>query len=188
MSRELSEADTALLARVLGHEIEPGLVRTLGPSTLAAIIQAARSESTPPTDNAGETRDLLPCPFCGPGRSIPGLWFDDTTKRHRVSCGACGVTTGFDPRDGSEVPAITAWNRRADTQQEALTMTDLTVDLIDEAITALIVSGPSGVAAGVNLGRVAGRALKMLHTVVGPQAALVTAETLVANIKAGKIQ
>jgi len=65
---------------------------------------------------------------------------------------------------------------------------DLTVDQIDEAITALIVSGPGGVAAGVNLGRVAGRALKMLHNVVGPQAALVTAEALVANIKAGKIQ
>lgn len=67
-------------------------------------------------------------------------------------------------------------------------MTELTVDQIDEAITTLIVSGPSGTSAGVNLARIAGRALKMLYTVVGPQAALIAAESMVANIKAGKIQ
>ena len=44
MGEQLTPADAALLSRVLGHEIEPGLVRTLGPSTLAAIIQAARSD------------------------------------------------------------------------------------------------------------------------------------------------
>lgn len=67
-------------------------------------------------------------------------------------------------------------------------MSDLTIDQIDEAITVLIVSGPGGAAAGVNLARIAGRALKMLHTVVGPQAALIAAENMVSNIKAGNIQ
>ena len=48
MGEQLTPADAALLSRVLGHEIEPGLVRTLGPSTLAAIIQAARAEGPHP--------------------------------------------------------------------------------------------------------------------------------------------
>ena len=48
MTDQLTPADAALLSRVLGHEIEPGLVRTLGPSTLAAIIQAARAEGPRP--------------------------------------------------------------------------------------------------------------------------------------------
>lgn len=61
--------------------------------------------------------------------------------------------------------------------------TDLTVDQIDQAVSDLIVRGPHGPAAGVNLARVAGRALKMLHAVVGPRAALVAAESLVANLK-----
>lgn len=65
---------------------------------------------------------------------------------------------------------------------------NLTVDQIDEAISTLILSGPHGNAAGVNLARIAGCALKMLHTVVGPKAALVTAENLVANLKAGALQ
>lgn len=67
-------------------------------------------------------------------------------------------------------------------------MAELTVDQIDEAITALLVSGPGGASAGVNLARIAGRALKMLHTVVGPKAALIAAESMVANIKSGNIQ
>ena len=60
MSDQLTPADAALLSRVLGHEIEPGLVRTLGPSTLTAIIQAARSEGPRPSpgvsrEEAGKT-------------------------------------------------------------------------------------------------------------------------------------
>lgn len=65
---------------------------------------------------------------------------------------------------------------------------DLSVDQIDEAISGLIVRGHHGAAAGVNLARVAGRALKMLQTVVGPKAALVAAESLLSNVKTGAIQ
>jgi len=65
---------------------------------------------------------------------------------------------------------------------------DLTVDQIDEAISGLIVRGHHGAAAGVNLARVAGRALKMLQTVVGPKAALIAAENLLSNVKTGAIQ
>lgn len=56
---------------------------------------------------------LKPCPFCGPGNSIPGLWFDDTVQAHRVNCGSCGSGTGFKPR-GTEEDAAEAWNRRAE--------------------------------------------------------------------------
>jgi Lar family restriction alleviation protein len=55
---------------------------------------------------------LKPCPFCGPGNSIPGVWFDDTTNAYRVSCGRCGSGTGFKPR-WTEADAAEAWNTRA---------------------------------------------------------------------------
>lgn len=56
---------------------------------------------------------LLPCPFCGPGQSQVDLWFDDVAKRYRVGCGRCGCSTGIDPRDKTEAPAIANWNKRA---------------------------------------------------------------------------
>lgn len=55
---------------------------------------------------------LRPCPFCGPGNSVPQLWFDDLVNRYKVSCGACGSSTGISPRDKTPRPAIEAWNRR----------------------------------------------------------------------------
>ena len=60
-----------------------------------------------PTDE-----ELKPCPFCGPGNSIPGLWFDDASNAYRVNCGRCGSGTGFKPR-WTEADAAEAWNTRA---------------------------------------------------------------------------
>ena len=57
-------------------------------------------------------RELKPCPFCGPGNSIPGLWFDDASNAYRVNCGRCGSGTGFKPR-WTEADAAEAWNTRA---------------------------------------------------------------------------
>lgn len=57
--------------------------------------------------------ELKPCPFCGPGQSVVGLWHDDVSQRWRVGCGRCGCSTGISPRDKTETPAIKAWNTRA---------------------------------------------------------------------------
>ena len=54
---------------------------------------------------------LKPCPFCGFGKSIPGLWLDDTARSYRVNCGACGAGTGFRP-GWTEGDATRAWNTR----------------------------------------------------------------------------
>jgi hypothetical protein len=45
------------------------------------------------------------------------VYFDDTSKRFRVGCGRCGCSSGIDPRDKSEAPAIARWNRRAQPPQ-----------------------------------------------------------------------
>lgn len=66
-----------------------------------------------PDPALGATAALAPCPFCGPGNSIPGYWFDDATQAWRVSCGRCGSGTGFRPR-WSESDAAKAWNTRGD--------------------------------------------------------------------------
>ena len=58
------------------------------------------------------TDQLKPCPFCGPGNSIPGLWFDDASNAYRVNCGRCGSGTGFKPH-WTEADAAEAWNTRA---------------------------------------------------------------------------
>lgn len=63
----------------------------------------------------------------------------------------------------------------------------LSADAIDEALTELVLSGPHGPEAGVSLARIAGRALKMLETVVGSQAAIVTADTLAKKLREGAI-
>jgi len=64
MADQLEPADVALISRVLGHEIEPDLVRTLGPSTLAAIIQAARSEGPHPESGDDECPNPKGCAYC----------------------------------------------------------------------------------------------------------------------------
>lgn len=64
---------------------------------------------------------------------------------------------------------------------------DLETDTIDEAITALVLAGPHGPQAGVSLARIAGRALKMLQTVVGSQAAIVTTDTLAKKLREGDL-
>jgi len=57
--------------------------------------------------------ELKPCPWCGPGNSIVSAWFDTSSNRYRVNCGACGSSSGVPARDKSESAAIAAWNRRA---------------------------------------------------------------------------
>lgn len=64
----------------------------------------------------------------------------------------------------------------------------LSADDIDEKISEIVISGPPGEGAALTLARIAGRALKMLHEVVGPQAALVTAKALVEKLSEGKVQ
>lgn len=59
------------------------------------------------------TEELKPCPFCGPGGSVVSIYFDDSSRRYRVGCGACGCATGIHPRDKTPAPAIAAWNNRA---------------------------------------------------------------------------
>lgn len=58
------------------------------------------------------TEELKPCPHCGPGGSVVSVYFDDSSRRYRVGCGACGCSTGIHPRDKTPAPAIEAWNRR----------------------------------------------------------------------------
>ena len=58
------------------------------------------------------TEELKPCPFCGPGGSVVSVYFDDSSRRYRVGCGACGCSSGIHPRDKTPAPAIEAWNRR----------------------------------------------------------------------------
>lgn len=65
-----------------------------------------------PSDPHTTEPRLLHCPFCGPGRSYVELWFDDLSQRYKVSCGACGASSGTSPRDKTPAPAIAAWNRR----------------------------------------------------------------------------
>lgn len=84
------------------------------------------------------TDALKPCPFCGPGNSVPGLWFDDTTNAYRVNCGACGSGTGFKP-GWTEAEAIAAWNRRAPQPSPA---TDALADEL-ERLKTLIASFPA---------------------------------------------
>ena len=64
----------------------------------------------------------------------------------------------------------------------------LTTDQIDEAITKLVLAGPHGPEAGVSLARIAGRAVKFLCDVVGPEAAMATTNTLRERIKSGSLQ
>ena len=59
-----------------------------------------------------EAIPLKCCPFCGPGQSTPGLFFDDVAARYRVGCGRCGTSTGFAAQDRTPAPAIRAWNTR----------------------------------------------------------------------------
>ena len=110
MTEQLTPADAALLSRVLGHEIEPGLVRTLGPSTLAAIIQAARSEGP----HTGESGDA--------GKVIAGLCDNCSSYSmdlHRNAddewiCGPCRTEEAFvpapPPPKGEALPV--AWQVR----------------------------------------------------------------------------
>ena len=58
------------------------------------------------------TEELKPCPHCGPGGSVVSIYFDDSSRRYRVGCGACGCATGIHPRDKTPAPAIETWNRR----------------------------------------------------------------------------
>lgn len=64
----------------------------------------------------------------------------------------------------------------------------LTADDIDAAITALVVRGPSGAEAGVTLARIAGRAIKILHDVVGAEAAIATTDTLSKQVRKSSFQ
>lgn len=78
----------------------------------AERVHTGQLREAPSMNPSGSGVELLGCPFCGPGNSIPGVWFDDTTNAHRVNCGACGSGTGFKP-GWTEAEAIAAWNRRA---------------------------------------------------------------------------
>lgn len=64
----------------------------------------------------------------------------------------------------------------------------LTADDIDAAIIALVVRGPSGAEAGATLARIAGRAIKILHEVVGAEAAIVATDTLSKQVRKGSLQ
>jgi Lar family restriction alleviation protein len=82
---------------------------------LAELKRAATPPNDPPQPSASsapEAGSLLPCPFCGPGESTVGLWFDDVHERWRVGCGRCGASTGVHGRASGRQPAIKAWNRR----------------------------------------------------------------------------
>ena len=102
MGENLTPADAALLSRVLGHAIEPGLVRTLGPSTLAAIIQAARSEG--PHPKRGEVERLRTCL-----RNIQIEYERDGSKPHHlkrvvaIQCRA-GLSAALPPLKGEALP------------------------------------------------------------------------------------
>lgn len=64
-------------------------------------------------------------------------------------------------------------------------MSNLSTDDIDAGITQIVLNGPHGPEAGVTLARIAGRAIKMLQEVVGQKAAVVTAATLLQQLKEG---
>jgi hypothetical protein len=85
---------------------------------LTDTYTAAGSSPTrePQGNTMTETEKLKACPWCGSGNSIPGVWFDDMVKAHRVSCGRCGSGTGFGPRWTAD-EAITAWNTRPDEEE-----------------------------------------------------------------------
>jgi hypothetical protein len=79
---------------------------------LATISRALAAAPQSSASSAQEAGSLLPCPFCGPGESTVGLWFDDVHERWRVGCGRCGASTGVHGRASGRQPAIGAWNRR----------------------------------------------------------------------------
>lgn len=64
------------------------------------------------------TETLLPCPFCGPGQSMVGPWFDDVGKRWAIGCGRCGSSSGRSVHaEGSKEAAIKSWNTRGVAQR-----------------------------------------------------------------------
>lgn len=58
----------------------------------------------------------MPCPWCGPGRSVCDPVYSFMSKRWQVFCGACGASCGSYP---TEAEAIAAWNRRAASAESA---------------------------------------------------------------------
>lgn len=67
---------------------------------------------------SGETKKLLPCPFCGGGPVwdyyTVGVW-DESEDRWNVTCDTCGIT--FEEGFKTRKEAIEAWNRRADPER-----------------------------------------------------------------------
>lgn len=97
MTEQLKPADVALLARVLGHEIEPELVRTLGPSTLAAIIQAARSEGPHPEQIAENANCSSPGQLLAESASYPGPAESVSYSQAEFDeCGQIGERDGYE--------------------------------------------------------------------------------------------
>lgn len=81
------------------------------PEEAIQIVEEPLPSMGPP-EQEQESVPLLPCPFCGPGQSQVGAWWDDVSNRYRVGCGRCGCSTGIHPRDKTMTSAILAWNTR----------------------------------------------------------------------------